>query len=236
MERAAPASAEAETVTQKGAIVGTLHYMSPEQVQGKETDTRSDIFSFGLVLYEMLTGRRAFEGDSAASVMAGILEREPAPSESNIPSGLDWVLRRCLMKEREERWQSAADMKASLEHIGQAAPPTQTHGRFVAAWVAAGLLAVALAVTLFIHLRENPPERPMVRLQIPPPEADPFTGWDTPVLSPDGTRVVFSSGGKLFVRSLDSLAVQELPETGPNGHFPSGRPTGAPWPSSRTRS
>jgi serine/threonine protein kinase len=226
MERAASASAEAETVTQKGAIVGTLQYMSPEQVQGKETDARSDIFSFGLVLYEMLTGRRAFEGESAASVMAGILEREPAPSESNIPSGLDWVLRRCLMKEREERWQSAADMKASLERIGQAAPPTQTHGRFVAAWVAAGLLAVALAVTLFIHLRQKPPEQPMVRLQILPPGNDPFTGWDTPVLSPDGTRVVFSNGGKLFVRSLDSLLVQELPGTGPNGHLPFWSPDG----------
>src|SRR5438552_420938 len=87
IERAVSASAEPETVTQKGAIVGTLHYMSPEQVQGKETDARSDIFSFGVVLYEMLTGRPPFEGDSAASVIAGILEREPQPPESNVPPG-----------------------------------------------------------------------------------------------------------------------------------------------------
>jgi serine/threonine protein kinase len=226
MERAVATSAQAETVTQKGAIVGTLHYMSPEQVQGKETDARSDIFSFGLVLYEMLTGRRAIEGESAASVMAGILEREP-PLQSGIPLALNRLLSRCLAKDPEERWQSARDLKTELEWIAEAAPPqARPHRHAGASWLAAGLLAAALAVTLFVHLREKPPGQRVVRMQIHPPGNDPFSGFDTPVLSPDGTRIVFSNGGKLFVRSLDSLALQELPGTGPNGHFPFWSPDG----------
>jgi serine/threonine protein kinase len=214
MERAVSASADAETVTQKGAVLGTLHYMSPEQVQGKETDARSDIFSFGLVLYEILIGRRAFEGESAASVMAGILERDPAPLESNIPPALNRLLLRCLAKDPEERWQSARDLKTELEWIAEAAPQQpRPHRRVGAAWISAALFAAVAAVTLFIHLRERPPEQREVRLQISPPGNDPFTGNDTPVLSPDGTRIVFSNGGKLFVRSLDSLASRELPGT-----------------------
>ena len=226
MERAAAASAEAETVTQKGAIVGTLHYMSPEQVQGKDADACSDIFSFGLVLYEMLTGRRAFEGESAASVMAGILEREPSPLESSIPPALNRLMLRCLAKDPEERWQSARDLKTELEWIAEAAPPQpRTYRRAGAAWLSVALFAAVAAVTLFIHLREKPPESRVVRLQIPPPGKFPFTGNDAPALSPDGTRIVFSNSGKLFVRSLDSLALQELAGT-EDGHFPFWSPDG----------
>src|SRR6476661_415599 len=106
-------------LTGKNEIVGTLYYMSPEQLQaqatGQEIDGRSDIFSFGLVLYEMLTGKRAFEGSSPASVIAAIMER-PAPSVSDIaPPPLDHILQRCLAKDPEDRWQSARDLKVSLE-------------------------------------------------------------------------------------------------------------------------
>src|SRR5690348_1272514 len=104
----------------QGQILGTLQYMSPEQLQGKEADARSDIFSFGCVLYEMLTGKRAFDGESQASVIAAILER-PAPSLSSVvPPALDRLLQRCLKKDPDERWQTAQDLKAELEWIAGA--------------------------------------------------------------------------------------------------------------------
>jgi serine/threonine protein kinase len=111
----------AMALTSKNEIVGTLFYMSPEQLQsqagGKTIDGRSDIFSFGLVLYEMLTGKRAFDGASAASVIAGIIER-PAPSIADIaPLALDRVLRKCLAKDPDERWQSARDLKDELKWV-----------------------------------------------------------------------------------------------------------------------
>jgi eukaryotic-like serine/threonine-protein kinase len=202
--------------------------MSPEQAQGKETDARSDIFSFGLVLYELLTGRRAFEGESAANVMAGILEHEPQPPGSNVPPALSRLLLRCLAKNPEERWQSARDLEMALEWATEAAPQPRPSGRFGAGWLAAALFAALAAVTLIIHLRERPPEQPALRLQIPPPGNDRFVHNDTAVISPDGSRIVFSAGGgrTLFVRSLDSLATQELPGT-QGGHSPFWSPNGS---------
>src|SRR6266699_3250737 len=96
----------------EGQIAGTLQYMAPEQLQGKDADARSDIFSFGCVLYEMLSGQRAFGGSSAASVIASILEREPEPLKTTPP--LDRVIRKCLIKDPDERFQNARDLKAAL--------------------------------------------------------------------------------------------------------------------------
>ena len=115
-------------LTGKNEIVGTLYYMSPEQLQaqanGQEIDGRSDIFSFGIVLYEMLTGKRAFEGASPASVIAAVMER-PAPSIADVaPAALDRVLKICLAKDPDERWQTARDLKRELEWIANA-PPIQ---------------------------------------------------------------------------------------------------------------
>src|SRR5665213_208626 len=102
-------------ITGEREILGTLYYMSPEQLEGKPADARSDIFSFGLVLYEMLTGKRAFDGASPASIIAAILER-PAPSIVAIaPAALDRLLQRCLAKDPDDRGQSARDLKAELE-------------------------------------------------------------------------------------------------------------------------
>jgi serine/threonine protein kinase len=99
-------------LTGQGQILGTLQYMSPEQLQGKEVDSRSDLFSFGCVLHEMLTGKRAFDGASSASVIAAILEREPAPLEVARP--LDRVVRRSLAKDPDQRFKTARDLKAAL--------------------------------------------------------------------------------------------------------------------------
>src|SRR5215472_3544787 len=101
-----------QTITQEGAILGTLQYMAPEQLQGKAVDARSDLFSFGCVLYEMLTGKRAFEGTSAPSIIAAVLEREPAPLEVSPP--LARVVKSCLAKDPEERIQTARDVKTAL--------------------------------------------------------------------------------------------------------------------------
>src|SRR5579864_5691749 len=98
-------------LTGKGQIIGTLNYMSPEQLHGVEAGPPSDIFSFGLVLYEMLTGKRAVEGSSPASVIAAILEREPPSVAEVAPAALDRILKRCLAKNPEDRWQSAQDVK-----------------------------------------------------------------------------------------------------------------------------
>ena len=101
-----------ETLTERGQIVGTLQYMSPEQLQGKEADSRSDLFAFGCVLYELLSGKRAFEGSSSAAVIAAILERAPAPLD--IPAALDRVIRTCLAKDPDDRFQTALDLKRTL--------------------------------------------------------------------------------------------------------------------------
>src|SRR5467141_2475537 len=109
-------------VTQQGTIVGTFQYMSPEQIEGKELDGRSDIFSFGAVLYEMVTGRRAFQGKSQLSVASAILEKEPAPISSvkpMTPPALERCIKRCLAKDPEERWQTARDHALELKWIGQ---------------------------------------------------------------------------------------------------------------------
>src|SRR5207245_11199633 len=100
-------------VTQEGTILGTFQYMSPEQIEGKELDGRSDIFSLGAVLYEMLTGQRAFPGKSQLSVPSAILEKEPAPISAvkpMTPPALEHAMRRCLAKDPEERWQTARDV------------------------------------------------------------------------------------------------------------------------------
>src|SRR5438105_6334745 len=115
-KQSAPLAQDGATLTQaltaQGQILGTLQYMAPEQLQGKEADARSDLFAFGCVLYEMLTGKRAFEGASAASVIAAILEREPAPLTAAPP--LDRVVRRSLAKDPDQRFQTARDLKAAL--------------------------------------------------------------------------------------------------------------------------
>ena len=123
-EREAVAGGETRTqsLTDEHAILGTLQYMAPEQLEGKEADARSDLFAFGAVLYEMVTGKRAFEGASKASVIAAIMEREPPTVAGVAPPALDRVLRRCLAKDPNDRWQTARDLKTNLEWVGDATP------------------------------------------------------------------------------------------------------------------
>ena len=213
-------------LTKDGQILGTLQYMSPEQLQGKEADARSDLFSFGCVLSEMLTGRRAFDGQSAASVIAAILER-PAPSVADVaPPALDRVLKRCLEKDPDKRFQSALDLKTALEWATLSAGETTTltarsRSRLgFAGWIAAGALALTTAIALWSPWRLTAPvPPPAVRLDLDlgAPVSASNVGTDT-ILSPDGTRLVFVSQAtdrksRLFTRRLDQAKPIELPGT-----------------------
>src|SRR5215831_8863602 len=125
---AGPDETVTQGLTQQGQIVGTLQYMSPEQLHGKEVDARSDLFSFGCVLYEMLSGKRAFDGKSAASVIAAVLEREPEALKAAPP--LDRVVKRALAKDPEQRFQTARDLRAALswalENVPAPAAPSRS--------------------------------------------------------------------------------------------------------------
>src|SRR6266446_6209943 len=201
-------------VTQEGTIVGTFQYMSPEQVEGKELDGRSDIFSLGAVLYEMVTGQRAFEGKSQLSVASAILEKEPVPISSIKPMttpALDHAIRRSLAKEVERRWQSAADLAGELQWIAEAGSQAGVPAPLVShrkvrerlAWSVATLLAITLAPVAFLYLREKPPAPAApVRFQIPAPENATLGPYLN--LSPDGRKLVFLAGGRLWVHFLES--------------------------------
>ena len=219
------------TLTQSGQILGTLQYMAPEQLQGKETDARSDLFSFGCVLYEMLSGKRAFEGSSAASVIAAILEREPAPLEVNPP--LDRVIRTCLAKDPDQRFQNALDLKRALHWANRAAAcPVTGPPRWHWAATAALILIGAFAGWAFSHFRPPSADDRVLSLQIAPPTGSRFDfGSNTGKisLSPDGKNLAFNATGNgksgLWVRSLDTTEARLIPGT-ENAGYPFWSPDG----------
>ncbi len=210
-------------LTGKNEIVGTLYYMSPEQLHaqatGQEIDARSDIFSFGLVLYEMLTGKRVFEGSSPASVIAAIMER-PAPSIAGVaPAALDRVLRKCLAKDRDKRWQTVRDLKDELEWIAQAPsdvsiPPGSTGRHQPLAWIAVTVLALVAACASWIAYRSTRPAelKPLVRLDVDLGRDVYLSalGGSDIILSSDGSRIAYLSRNHLFTRKLDQPGATEL--------------------------
>ena len=219
----------ASPLTQKGTIVGTFQYMAPEVLQGAEADARSDIFSFGCVLYEMVTGRRAFEGKSQISVLAAILEKEPEPISAvqpMTPPALEMVIKGCLTKDPEERLQTAHDLKLQLGWTSQAAAVVvqQRTAKFKRrewlAWAVAAV-AVLLAMAGAMQWWQRPAQRPIHAI-IPPPDKTTFEALGDfggpAVVSPDGEKIAFVAKGSdspkaLWVRPLNSATAQRLDGT-----------------------
>ena len=217
--------------TEPGAVLGTVGYMSPEQVRGQPADARSDIFSFGVVLYEMLTGRRAFQGGSQAETMAAILQRDPpelTESDSAMAPALERIVRRCLEKKPEQRFQSASDLAFALESPSAPSLPTAAGGAATAnrSLVARRLLWAILGGVLsgaVVFLALGPGRRgraaapaPQVRFAIAPPPGAMLQGMLA--ISPDGRRIAFVATGAdgrdlLYVRALNALEVRPLEGT-----------------------
>jgi eukaryotic-like serine/threonine-protein kinase len=221
-------------LTAHGTILGTFQYMAPEQVEGLNADTRTDIFAFGAVLYEMLTGRKAFEGATQASLIAAILERQPAPTsqvQPLTPASLDHVIALCLAKHPDERWQSIRDVREELRWIASApsapesrttAAPSRTRERL--AWAAAVFIA-GVAVAGAMAMLRTEPSKTVARLSVPLTSSTPLN-LDVAqgiAISPDGTRIVYRAGdtnrtSQLYVKSIDgdtplALRGTERPES-----------------------
>ena len=217
--------------TQEGTIVGTFQYMSPEQVEGKELGPRSDIFSLGAVLYEIVTGQRAFEGKSQLSVASAILEKEPAPISAIkplAPRSLDHVIRRCLAKDPDDRWQTARDVALELNSVTQSEPAAQTvaglarpRQRNFREWLAWGLVGILLLTGAYFLLRprdRDEQSQQLFRTSILAPDQSRIPWASDGAISPDGRLLVFSAStpdGKraLWLRPVDSLSARLLPGT-----------------------
>ena len=229
--------------TQPGAILGTFQYMAPEQLEGHEADARADIFALGAVMYEMVTGKRAFEGKSQASLIAAILASEP-PAMATLrpltPPLLDHIVHRCLAKDPDARWQSAGDVMRELKWIAEAAPQTgvrspvmvQHRHREHLAWVVAAvsiLVALVAAVTM-LYVRRPTLEPVIMRFHVVTPTTSDPTSF---ALSPDGRQLAFVATAdgvpRIWVRPFDRVTAEPLAGTDEATHpfwAPDGRAIG----------
>ena len=218
--------------TSPGAVMGTVPYMAPEQLEGKETDARTDLFAFGCVLYEMLTARRAFGGDTEASVISAIMTGEPPPLSALqplTPPALDRLVRRCLKKDPDDRWESARDVAEELRGISQdavatdgvrAVTPRRSRRGLIWTVTAVGILFVVLGVAAglnFLHFGSAPTASLRLALSFPV-ESSLFTNNINPLaLSPDGKTLVYMGQANddmyLFVRRLDGGELRPIPGT-----------------------
>jgi eukaryotic-like serine/threonine-protein kinase len=226
-------TAPASPLTQKGTVVGTFQYMAPEVLRGAEADARSDIFSFGCVLYEMLTGRRAFEGKSQFSVLGAILDKEPERISNLLPDShprLDETVRLCLAKTPDQRYGCMHDVQIQMEALARnpkaaslQAPslqPASPSSRVP--WLIAGIAALLAIIAATAYIVRTPKSLPVVRSSILPPTDTSFLTMlpnsGPPVISPDGTLLAFTARDEkskvlLYVRSLTSLTAQPLAGT-----------------------
>ena len=222
-------------LTAQGTILGTFQYMAPEQLEGKDADARTDIFAFGSVVYEMITGRKAFEGKSQVSLIGAILEREPTPLSTlqpTLPPAIDRIVRGCLAKDPAERWQSAGDLAVWLKWVMEAPAVTRTEprpGRTSKLWLATAsvfiITTIALAAALVYSYR-TPSQAAVVQFFVSAPDKTVFesgfdvgnNGFTGGSISPDGRTLAFTAkdeSGKvtLWVRALDTLTAKSLPGT-----------------------
>jgi eukaryotic-like serine/threonine-protein kinase len=210
-------------LTGEGTIMGTFQYMSPEQIEGQSVDGRSDIFAFGALLYEMVTGRPAFGGASAASLIGAIMHSEPTPLAELLPvtpPALDRIVRKCLAKQPDKRWQNALDLRDELIWIaenpllpGSQESPGRSWGAY-AGWGAAALLTLAVSTAWILSPAPQPAETTWAEIQPPADISEP----GIPVLSPNGRQLVFEASNRngqrqLFVRNLGARQAQPLAGT-----------------------
>jgi Tol biopolymer transport system component/predicted Ser/Thr protein kinase len=214
------------------AVTGTLQYLAPEQIEGNASDERTDLFACGAVLYEMLAGRKAFEGQTPAAVISAILRQDPPPIASlhaSVPARVDRVVGACLAKDPDARWQSAADLAQELRWVGsEGAAVARTAARHSWwSWTAAAvalLIGTAIGLAVRDYFRPATPAGPLTRTSVLLPEdlrfapTGPLGGVGRFAISPDGRRLAFvaidSSGNqRLWVRSLDALTAMPIPGT-----------------------
>jgi Tol biopolymer transport system component/predicted Ser/Thr protein kinase len=222
------------TLTETGAILGTVAYMSPEQASGHEIDHRSDIFSLGIVLYEMLAGRRPFQGKSQVDLLHAIVY-QPLPPVDSIPPRIEEILEKALNKDPNERYQHAGDLCLDLKHAQlpvrgaafKAIDRSTSGSRPWIPWALAGAIALLLAALggiSFAYLRRKPPAGPSLRYQLSTPGRAEF-----PAFSPDGRYLAFVSGNgakQIWVRAMDTLEPRPLAGT-EGASFPFWSPDGA---------
>ncbi len=232
---------QGQPLTQEGMILGTFQYMAPEQLEGLEADARTDIFALGALLYEMATGRRAFEGKTRTSLIAAIVTSQPPPISSVqpvAPAALDRVVRRCLEKEPDERWQSAHDVAAELRWIRESGSQPKAEAvarpatRRVLPWALVCVLAAAAIALAALQLGRARSAPALMRASLSPPDGVALVPFDERglALSPDGRRLAFagtdSDGGtRIWIRELSRLTAEPLPESG-GGRYPFWSPDG----------
>jgi serine/threonine protein kinase len=220
------------TLTVEGEIAGTPAYMSPEQAEGKPLDPRSDVFSFGLVLYQMLTGRQAFSGDSTASVLAAVLREEPPPFGTNIPRDLERIVRRCLRKDPTRRFQHIDDVRVELEELKAESPLVPAEPLARSRWpsvtvLGAGLTAGMLAGMVVSAWLLAGPVIDLTKHRYSPIVTSPYVrsigegggmGAFLPAWSPDGKSIVYSADGVRLQR-VDGFESKRLTAEGVSPFF-----------------
>jgi serine/threonine protein kinase len=210
-----------EAMTRPGVILGTAAYMSPEQAKGKSVDKRADIWAFGCILYECLTGKKAFGGETVTEILAAVIKEEPnwEVLPSHTPQNIRYVLSRCLDKNKRQRFHCVADLRIETE-IERKSDESTMQLKQVSPWFAwslAAVLLITLAIVSFVGFRHKQPSvsEPMqfqIPIQLDAPYNSPFA------LSPNGRHLVFSAVDKdgltrLYIRSLNSLKIRPLPST-----------------------
>jgi serine/threonine protein kinase len=220
-----------ERLVSEQALLGTIQYMAPERLEGREADAASDLFAFGAVMYEMATGRRAFDSGSAAGVIAAVLQTDPPPPSSlepAVPATFEWVIQKALAKNPDARWQAAGDIVEILRWVARA-PVVPTADRPMKRWLLPGLGVLSAVVALsafgaYRVFRSDPPPEPSMVFSIDPPAAGGFTPTTSSVqspqfaLSPDGRRLAFvASVGheqpQIWLRELHAINPEPLAGT-----------------------
>jgi len=228
--------------TQAGILLGTAAYMSPEQAKGKSADRRADIWAFGCVLYEMLTGKTAFRGETVTDTLASVIKEEPEWTQlpATTPVRVRVLLMRCLQKDPKQRLRDIGDARISLDEVIAGAPedapslavvgrPAEKPWRTWLAWVIAGVLTLATALFAFLYFHQKTPTTQAVRFEISLPEKTKTTLYFA--LSPDGRKLAFVAKGvdgqnRVWVRSLETLDARPVDGTEGASYLPFWSPDG----------